>query len=307
MLSLAEFRGLAPPEIGRLPAVAYFHENQLTYPVRRAEERDLHFAFTNLTTALAADAVWFNSAYHRDAFLEALPEFLGRMPDHPPADAAARIRTKAAVHAPGIGPLPRRGPRRPGPPRILWAARWEHDKNPRALFDAVQELKNAGADFRLSVIGQQFENIPEEFEQARPQFAERIDHWGYLPTAAAYRDCLLAADIVVSTALHEFFGLSVVEAMAAGAYPLLPQRLSYPELLQDVPRAAERFFYDGTPQHLAVRLRELCALTAGGGLWAGDADCCRRAAARFEWDVLAPQMDAALESLHGCRNASFRL
>ncbi len=41
---------------------------------------------------------------------------------------------------------------------------------------------------------------------------------------------LHAGTIVLSTALHEFFGMSVVEAVRAGCRPLLPARLSYPEL-----------------------------------------------------------------------------
>lgn len=127
MLNLAEFRGLCPPEIRPLPTVVYFHENQLTYPTRHEDQRDLHFAFTNMTTALAADRVWFNSAFHRDEFLAALAELLGRMPDFQPTGAVAAIRQKSAVHPPGVESFPARGPRPPGPLRILWVSRWEHD------------------------------------------------------------------------------------------------------------------------------------------------------------------------------------
>ncbi len=76
MLNLAEFSALAPPAISALPSIVYFHENQLTYPVRFESERDYQFVLTNMTTALAADSVWFNSAFHRVSLLDALDKFL---------------------------------------------------------------------------------------------------------------------------------------------------------------------------------------------------------------------------------------
>ena len=108
MLNLAEFGGLAPTDVGALPAVAYFHRNQPTYPVGVGKERDLHFGITNMTTALAASAVWFNSAFHRDELLGAIPRLLKRMPDYQPFDAVDVIRVRSAVHPQGIRPLPAR-------------------------------------------------------------------------------------------------------------------------------------------------------------------------------------------------------
>ena len=115
MLNLAEFKGLVDRRVGTLPCVCYFHENQLTYPDRHAGERDHHFAFTNLVSGLAADAVWFNSRFHRDTFLEALAAFLKRMPDHQPLEAIESLSTKSAVWPQGLEPFPERGPRPPGP------------------------------------------------------------------------------------------------------------------------------------------------------------------------------------------------
>ncbi|MHC4146575.1 MAG: tRNA-queuosine alpha-mannosyltransferase domain-containing protein [Planctomycetota bacterium] len=102
MLNLAEFVALAPVEIARLPKVIYFHENQLTYPVRVEDERDYQFAMTNLTSALAADTVWFNSQFHIDSFLDALAKFLKSMPDHQPLETDEIIRSKSSIHPPGI-------------------------------------------------------------------------------------------------------------------------------------------------------------------------------------------------------------
>jgi glycosyltransferase involved in cell wall biosynthesis len=40
-----------------------------------------------------------------------------------------------------------------GPLRIVWNHRWEWDKGPDQLFNALYNLKDAGLDFRLSVLG----------------------------------------------------------------------------------------------------------------------------------------------------------
>ena len=119
MLNLAEFAGLASDRIGSIPAVAYFHENQLTYPTQFPNERDLHLAFTNFTTALAADNVWFNSQFHLDDFLLHLRDWLRRMPDHRPLVEAEQIRAKARVFPPSISASSSRMPRPAGRLRIV--------------------------------------------------------------------------------------------------------------------------------------------------------------------------------------------
>jgi len=298
MLNLAEFRGLAPREVALLPAILYFHENQLTYPVRVESERDYHFAMTNMTSALAADEVWFNSAFHQRSFLGALGTFLKRLPDHQPLDAIERIKDKSCVHPPGVQSMPPRGARRPGPLRIIWAARWEHDKNPEGFFEALGILNSRHIDFRVSVVGEQFEERPEVFARAREVLADRVECWGYQESRCDYQAALLEADVFVSTANHEFFGLSAIEATLAGAYPLLPNRLAYPEIFGCLgDHEKEPFLYDGTPDALADRLAQLAQqLDAGSSLF-DRAGAIRNTLRRFEWANLAPLLDDAAETL----------
>lgn len=298
MLNLAEFRGLAPATVASLPAVAYFHENQLTYPVQQEREYDYHFAFTNFTTALSAESVWFNSAFHRDAMLTALREFLARMPDHQPLAEVDRIAAKSVVHPPGIESFSTTSGQTDGPLHILWAARWEHDKDPQSFFAALEKLRSRGIDFRVSVLGESFRKVPEIFATARESLSEHIDRWGYQSSREEYLQALSQADVVVSTAIHEFFGIAVLEAMAAGAYPLLPQRLSYPGILgvADNPEM-QRHLYSGDVASLADALTELVQRKQAGDLWQGDADRARRQAKRFDWEGLATTMDQALQSV----------
>lgn len=298
MLNLAEFLGLTLNTLPRLPAVAYFHENQLTYPVRVESERDYQFAMTNMTTALAAQAVWFNSAFHRDEFLTALTAFLKRMPNHDFADAPQRIENKTKIFPQGIDTFPERTKITPGPMRILWAGRWEHDKNPEDFFKALEILKQKNIDFRLDVLGEQFKDAPVVFTWAENYFAEHIKRWGFQKKRSDYQTALSEADIIISTANHEFFGISVVEAIAAGAYPVLPNRLSYPEIVANIDSTADdEFFYDGTAPGLAEKLIALSNSAQTGKLWGLDLDRGKKAMLKFAWENLAPALDNALEEV----------
>jgi len=297
MLNLAEFVGLAPAGITELPKVIYFHENQLTYPVRVEDERDYQLAMTNLTSALAADAVWFNSQFHLDSFLDALVKFLKSMPDYQPLEAIEKIRAKSSIRPPGIMDFPTRKAREPGSLRILWTARWEHDKNPDDFFKALEILKAKNVPFRICVIGQSFRDRPAVFDQAHNDFRDYIDYWGYQKSREDYERILSEADVVVSTANHEFFGISVIEAVAAGAYPLVPDRLSYPEILGlGRIEGTKQFFYDGTARNLADKLCQLAARIQKDALWPTGISS-SILTDHFKWHKLASRYDNALEQI----------
>ncbi len=185
-----------------------------------------------------------------------MDDLLAKMPDHRLVDATRKIRDASSIQPPGIVPVSPPAHRKPGPIRICWAARWEHDKAPEVFFDALGRLAEQGVDFRLNVLGEQFRHIPPIFARARDQFAPHIDHWGYQASRPEYLAALAESDVIVSTARHEFFGISVLEAAAAGCVPVLPKRLAYPEIFS---RAEEEFFYDGSCNQLANRLAELAA------------------------------------------------
>ncbi|HOD67351.1 MAG TPA: DUF3524 domain-containing protein [candidate division Zixibacteria bacterium] len=295
MVDLAQLLGLARAALGNLPAVVYFHENQLTYPSLHAGERDYHFAMTNFSTAAVAAGVWFNSDFHRREFLEGLRSFFRRMPDYPPLAWVDRIAARSEVYPQGIAPPRPLSARPPGPLRILWAARWEHDKNPEDFFAAMRALRSRGVDFRLSVIGEQFSEVPAAFAEARREFAPLIDRWGYQPDRADYERALSAADLIVSTARHEFFGVAIVEAVAAGIRPVLPQRLAYPEIFP--PQSFPDWYYDGTVAGLVDKLVMLARRFAEtGSLRSPSLPAGASAAERFFWPVLAPRLDDALEA-----------
>ena len=298
MLNLAEFHGLAPRAVTNLPAVAYFHESQLLYPNQTADERDLHYAFTNFTTALAAQTVWFNSAFHRDAFLEAVREWLARMPDYQPVNAVETIRAKSRVHYPGIE-IPRGLAERPrGPLRILWAARWEHDKAPELFFDALGALADRGVEFRLTVLGRSSKKAPACFAAAHTRFSRRIDQWGHLDDPSEYLAALQQCHVFVSTARHEFFGIAAVEAAAAGCIPVLPARLAYPEVFQG---ETALFYVPDEPASLVRSLSDLASRVSDENWWSNRSSRTAESAQKYAWPKRAKAMDDGLQELLGPR------
>lgn len=300
MLDLPCWRSFAPVQLRDLPTVVYFHENQLLYPDAHKGDRDYHFAFTNLFTAAAASAVWFNSEFHRTGLLAAWQKLLARMPDHAPMDMLAQIAETSAICYPGISVSASASASdnawasaEPPPPcHLLWAARWEADKAPDAWFAALDQLAETDARFRVSVLGRASRHEPELFASARERLGDRVVHWGWLESRTEYEAALASADVVVSTARHEFFGIAVAEAVAAGAFPLVPRRLAYPELLAELDEP-DCFYED---PRLAERLADLCARHDRRELWRGDAQRGRRAMRRYQWKRVAGDMDDRMEA-----------
>lgn len=233
---LAELVGLVPA-LAAVPRVLYFHENQLAFPTRgQPQPRDHHFGFTQLVSALAADRCVFNSAYNRDSFLEAAAGLLRRMPDAVPKGWVETIRNRAVVL--GVPQAWTDEPvaassKDPAGPLLLWNHRWEHDKNPETCLRGLAELAEQGVSFRVAVCGQRFTRAPTVFEELEPRLRAHAVQWGHAD-AVTYRGLLDAAEVVLSTAHHEFFGVSVMEAVHHGARPLVPDRLAYRELWPDV-------------------------------------------------------------------------
>ncbi len=297
MLNLAEFKGLAPAEFADIPTVVYFHENQLSYPTHYEKKKDRYFGWINITTALAADAVWFNSEYHMNSFLEEVTARIRKAPDCKPANLADSIRAKSIIIPQGIKIFKCPISERNGPLKILWAARWEFDKNPGDFFDALRIIKGEGIDFRLSVLGGKSRGDNPIFDEAEKEFTDNIDNWGFVESEEDYEKVLLDSDIAVSTAIHEFFGISIAEAVSAGAFPLVPRRLAYPEVLKENSddENRESFFYDGSVANLADKIVN-CAkrLKDTGSLWEDDDQRGIRKVSRFYWESVITEIDKQL-------------
>ena len=101
--------------------------------------------------------------------------------------------------------------------------------------------------------------------------------------------------MVISTAEQDNFGISVVEAVRCGCFPLLPRRLSYPEL---IPEELHNEVLYRDEQDLVDKLGRLLAELprASPGL----ASKLRRLALsmnRFSWQAQIGNFDAELDRL----------
>ena len=238
-LNLAEFRGLAGPAFADVPAIVYFHENQLVYPNRHNAEWDLQFPLTNVTSALAADACIFNSSWNLERFIGEIPDFIRQFPDCLPQGLAQRIAEKSQVIAPPFDPaaFDDATVSRSVRTRIVWPHRWEHDKDPEAFFNAVMRLADEGLDFEVAIAGQSFRETDGLMRDAAACLGKRLVHCDEPASRAEYASLLSSADVAVSTARNEFFGIAMIEAAYAGCTPVVPDRLAYTELY------ASRFRY----------------------------------------------------------------
>lgn len=298
MLDLPTFLSLSRKKSAGIPVALYFHENQITYPWSPADEdpklqRNNQYGFINYTSALAADRVFFNSEYHRRSFLEALPEFLGQFPDHRESDLIDSIRTKSEVLPLGLDlqSLDQPSlPDRPAEPVILWNHRWEYDKNPELFFDTLLRLKTTGQDFRLVVLGEAFRHSPKIFKTAKQELADHVLHFGYADNRSGYAAWLQLADLLPVTSNQDFFGGSAVEAIYAGCYPLLPDRLAFPEHIPAEERPRHLYAKD---DDLLPRLLEVLPKIRARSDNTSYSDF----VAHYDWRILATDYDRRMEQL----------
>lgn len=301
MLDLNLFIGLCHQYLqANIRTVLYFHENQITYPVSASDSDlesnfDNHYGFINYSSCMTADKIVFNSHFHLESFLAALPIFLGQFPNHTLSATVEEIRNKSEVIYPGfdVTHLDRNYlPSTNDQPVVLWNHRWEYDKDPDAFFETLFGLSEEGYQFRLVVLGQSFQRIPKIFKTAHERLKNHILHWGFVSDRNEYYRWLWKSDIIVSTSNQDFFGISVVEAIHAACYPLLPNRLAFPE---HIPQRLHGTHLYLAKEELQLKLKSIV------GNWAArkkDESELVTHLKRYHPHTLYPQYIALFENLH---------
>ena len=241
MVDLATLRGLVP-SLAATPCALYFHENQFAYPEGDTAHGLLDAQLSSIYAALAADALVFNSAYNRDSFLAGCGELMRRLPDGTPADLPATLRAKSSVLPVPIDLAATSAVEvQAGPLQLVWNHRWEYDKGPEELLELAQAVTTAGLEVTVHVVGQQFRRRPPVFDELKDLLEQSgcLGRWGTIEDREQYLALLGRCDVVLSTALHDFQGLSVLEACTLGCTPLVPDRLVYPDWVEEECRYAD--------------------------------------------------------------------
>ena len=221
------------------------------------KKRDFHYGWTQVISCLCATEVYFNSNYNRNSFLEAIPVFLNKPTGFlfDIQDVINKIKIKSTVlYFPvSIPCLHLRIPKSKILEKytententenikntetrekinieisneiinIVWNHRWEYDKGPEIFFDVIKSLSFITKKFKVIVLGEAFKNIPPIFEEMKEFLGERnyIKHWGFVTGKEEYFRLLNEGDIVISTGIHEFYGVSIIEAVIIYVYRYL--------------------------------------------------------------------------------------
>ncbi|QEN04665.1 DUF3524 domain-containing protein [Thiospirochaeta perfilievii] len=225
MVDLASLIGLFP-NLGDANKVLYFHENQFEYPLSQNKNNsNVESMMVNLYGALAADKVVFNSQYNSDTFLRGAKKLLKSINDYSPTSLVDKIERKSSIIPVPISNKAKFGKKIKN--SIIWNHRWEYDKNPEDFYKALKILKQKEVDFRLIMMGIEFKNSPDVFKKIKTEFSNSILCWGQ-QSKEEYLNWLKKGEVIISTAIHEFQGLAVMEGVQHGAIPVVPNRLSYP-------------------------------------------------------------------------------
>lgn len=241
------------PALHGTPLWLYFHENQFAHPIGAHQwaSHQKGWQFQSIQNALCADRIYFNTAFNRDSFFAGARQLLKKFPERLPNQPIQRLEVRSEVLP---VPLTERfetlcsAPKNPR--LIVWNHRWEWDKQPERFLKGLTALASEGIDFEVAMLGSGGGRNPEEFREYREALGRCVRHWGEADEAT-YTAFMREAGIGVSSALHDFQGLAILELAQAGATVVVPRRLAYPECLPGA------YFYEGSTEDQATDIDNL--------------------------------------------------
>jgi glycosyltransferase involved in cell wall biosynthesis len=138
-------------------------------------------------------------------------------------------------------------------------------------------------------LGENFSQQPVEFQNARNELGDKILHFGFVNEFAQYAEWLFTADIIPVTSNQDFFSAAAVSAIYCGCYPILPNRLAFPEIFP-IERYPENFYH---------HFEELVEKLAGA---ITNIEFVRQknyssVVEKYSWHAMAPKYDSTFEKM----------
>ena len=130
---------------------------------------------------------------------------------------------------------------------IVFSHRWDKEKRPDVAIDILNGLYAVRQDFKVVLTSGRIKQAMPELESGTAKFPYRV-RWGL--SKKDYYQQLAKSRIVFSTAEAENFGYCVTEAMVLGCTPVLPNRLSYPEIVDNM-----EYLYNTTTEAITMLSR----------------------------------------------------
>ena len=287
-IDLATVFGLLDRSTPRPPTLLYMHESQIGYPLGPKGGQAYRAIVADWASIMSADRVAVASHFHADLLLTELPVFIEGLIKGGGAKLKATLKNIQVLPV-GIEESRTSTAFQSGDLKVLWNHRWAHDKRPDEFVHAMRKLASEGLDFEIFALGDVERSGMKAHSRLKAHLGERLAICGPR-SRKEYLDALQRSDIVVSTAHHDFFGISVSEAIAAGARPVLPKRLAYPELVPT--ELHSDLLYEGSLEdalrtQLVLDRSELHIHKAAT----------QKHVSRFSWRHLAPRYDAFIDQM----------
>ena len=229
MTDLSSLRGFIP-SLSQIPTIVYCHENQFYYPENDQQQGKLEQQIIQIYNFECANTVIFNSLFNRNTCIDGIGSLLKKLPDHVPQSLIDSLKNKSEVLPVPLSTI-NIEPQKNKAFTITWNHRWEYDKGLKQLSLLLEKIVSSDMDCKVNILGQKFRQVPEDMKKALSLIKETkfCGHIGFIENKEEYLKTLSASHIVLSTSLHEFQGLSIMEAVKLKCIPVLPNRLSYQE------------------------------------------------------------------------------
>lgn len=177
-------------------------------------------------------------------------------------------------------------------PVMIAIGRWSSNKNIRALFPLLRQMRLTRPDWRLVIAGKAYDVSRADIDQwaAADGVSDAVEIHDSLDTAALGR-LIGSASFFVSLSDYEGFGISVVEGLSAGLVPILSDIANYRVF---VDRAGLGAIVGSDPAIAAQKVAALAAQVEGDH----QAVRCQAiaAAARYEWSAVAARWGSVYAS-----------